>query len=119
LAVQDFSQQPPAQELIARDLHDVEWKFRHIFRGKVLFLCCFNSYYLAFYGTSSTKLKRITTRICVLSIVMICYFIHPPYVHPDLALCITKTTITIQKLKPFLFAKVAIDGNENKMYLLH
>ncbi|KAM7515955.1 hypothetical protein LguiA_005538 [Lonicera macranthoides] len=28
----DFSQQPPAQELIARDLHDVEWKFRHIFR---------------------------------------------------------------------------------------
>lgn len=25
--------QPPAQELIARDLHDVEWKFRHIFRG--------------------------------------------------------------------------------------
>ncbi|GAU32060.1 hypothetical protein TSUD_214150 [Trifolium subterraneum] len=29
----DFSQQPPAQELIARDLHDVEWKFRHIFRG--------------------------------------------------------------------------------------
>ncbi|CAL5410172.1 unnamed protein product [Camellia sinensis] len=28
----DFSQQPPAQELIARDLHDNEWKFRHIFR---------------------------------------------------------------------------------------
>ncbi|KAJ6867784.1 auxin response factor [Populus alba x Populus x berolinensis] len=28
----DFTQQPPAQELIARDLHDVEWKFRHIFR---------------------------------------------------------------------------------------
>ncbi|KAK3218676.1 hypothetical protein Dsin_012646 [Dipteronia sinensis] len=30
----DFTQQPPAQELIARDLHDVEWKFRHIFRGQ-------------------------------------------------------------------------------------
>ncbi|KAF8391012.1 hypothetical protein HHK36_023312 [Tetracentron sinense] len=29
----DYSQQPPAQELIARDLHDNEWKFRHIFRG--------------------------------------------------------------------------------------
>ncbi|KAI7734292.1 hypothetical protein M8C21_012195, partial [Ambrosia artemisiifolia] len=29
----DFTQQPPVQELIARDLHDVEWKFRHIFRG--------------------------------------------------------------------------------------
>ncbi|CAM0145883.1 unnamed protein product [Urochloa decumbens] len=30
----DFTQQPPAQELIARDIHDVEWKFRHIFRGQ-------------------------------------------------------------------------------------
>ncbi|KAK9064966.1 hypothetical protein SSX86_016349 [Deinandra increscens subsp. villosa] len=30
----DFSQQPPVQELIARDLHDVEWKFKHIFRGQ-------------------------------------------------------------------------------------
>ncbi|XP_057809319.1 auxin response factor 8-like isoform X1 [Salvia miltiorrhiza] len=30
----DFSQTPPAQELMARDLHDVEWKFRHIFRGQ-------------------------------------------------------------------------------------
>ncbi|MCH89391.1 auxin response factor 6-like, partial [Trifolium medium] len=30
----DFSQQPPAQELIARDLHGNEWKFRHIFRGE-------------------------------------------------------------------------------------
>ncbi|XP_073295815.1 auxin response factor 8-like isoform X2 [Primulina huaijiensis] len=30
----DFSQTPPAQELIAKDLHDVEWKFRHIFRGQ-------------------------------------------------------------------------------------
>ncbi|WRX20873.1 B3 DNA binding domain - like 10 [Theobroma cacao] len=34
----DFSQQPPAQELIARDLHDAEWKFRHIFRGHPLAL---------------------------------------------------------------------------------
>eukprot|EP01018_Ginkgo_biloba_P026392 Gb_32864 [translate_table: standard] len=30
----DFTQQPPAQELIARDLHDNEWKFRHIYRGQ-------------------------------------------------------------------------------------
>ncbi|MCD7468399.1 Auxin response factor 8 [Datura stramonium] len=30
----DFSQTPPCQELIARDLHDIEWKFRHIFRGQ-------------------------------------------------------------------------------------
>ncbi|CAN1850798.1 Auxin response factor 6 [Linum perenne] len=30
----DFSQTPPCQELIARDLHDNEWKFRHVFRGQ-------------------------------------------------------------------------------------
>ncbi|XP_074580509.1 auxin response factor 12-like [Curcuma longa] len=30
----DFSQQPPAQELVARDLHDVDWKFKHIYRGQ-------------------------------------------------------------------------------------
>uniref|UniRef100_A0A5B7A3N7 Auxin response factor n=1 Tax=Davidia involucrata TaxID=16924 RepID=A0A5B7A3N7_DAVIN len=30
----DYSQQPPAQELLARDLHGNEWKFRHIFRGQ-------------------------------------------------------------------------------------
>lgn len=26
--------QPPAQELVARDLHDNAWTFRHIYRGK-------------------------------------------------------------------------------------
>ncbi|GAA0162550.1 hypothetical protein LIER_18618 [Lithospermum erythrorhizon] len=30
----DYSQQPPAQELMAKDLHGNEWKFRHIFRGQ-------------------------------------------------------------------------------------
>ncbi|MCO5592234.1 hypothetical protein L7F22_046232 [Adiantum nelumboides] len=30
----DYNQQPPAQELMARDLHDTEWKFRHIYRGQ-------------------------------------------------------------------------------------
>ncbi|CAD6247978.1 unnamed protein product [Miscanthus lutarioriparius] len=30
----DFNQQPPAQELIAKDLHGNDWKFRHIFRGQ-------------------------------------------------------------------------------------
>ncbi|KAJ8491311.1 hypothetical protein OPV22_013032 [Ensete ventricosum] len=30
----DFSMQPPAQELQARDLHDNLWTFRHIFRGQ-------------------------------------------------------------------------------------
>ncbi|KAJ0981092.1 hypothetical protein J5N97_009347 [Dioscorea zingiberensis] len=30
----DFSMQPPAQELAAKDLHDVTWTFRHIYRGQ-------------------------------------------------------------------------------------
>ncbi|KAL0308395.1 UNVERIFIED_CONTAM: Auxin response factor 19 [Sesamum radiatum] len=30
----DFSMQPPAQELVARDLHDQTWTFRHIYRGQ-------------------------------------------------------------------------------------
>ncbi|KAL3644251.1 hypothetical protein CASFOL_012183 [Castilleja foliolosa] len=30
----DFAMQPPAQELMARDLHDIAWTFRHIFRGQ-------------------------------------------------------------------------------------
>ncbi|KAI3496312.1 hypothetical protein L1887_38669 [Cichorium endivia] len=30
----DFSMQPPAQELVARDLHDTLWTFRHIYRGQ-------------------------------------------------------------------------------------
>ncbi|KAE8670891.1 Auxin response factor 23 [Hibiscus syriacus] len=30
----DMSRQPPTQELIAKDLHGNEWRFRHIFRGQ-------------------------------------------------------------------------------------
>ncbi|XP_038698692.1 auxin response factor 7-like isoform X2 [Tripterygium wilfordii] len=30
----DYSQQPPAQELVAKDLHDSSWTFRHIYRGQ-------------------------------------------------------------------------------------
>ncbi|XP_073148898.1 auxin response factor 19-like [Henckelia pumila] len=30
----DFTMQPPAQELVARDLHENVWTFRHIFRGQ-------------------------------------------------------------------------------------
>ncbi|KAL8189467.1 hypothetical protein R6Q57_029033 [Mikania cordata] len=30
----DFAMQPPAQELVARDLHDNSWTFRHIYRGQ-------------------------------------------------------------------------------------
>lgn len=34
LIFQDFTMQPPARELVARDLHDNMWTFRHIYRGK-------------------------------------------------------------------------------------
>ncbi|KAK6920448.1 Auxin response factor domain [Dillenia turbinata] len=30
----DMSRQPPHQELVAKDLHGNEWRFRHIFRGQ-------------------------------------------------------------------------------------
>ncbi|XP_021719139.1 auxin response factor 2B-like isoform X1 [Chenopodium quinoa] len=30
----DMSRQPPTQELVAKDLHGHEWRFRHIFRGQ-------------------------------------------------------------------------------------
>ncbi|KAJ8768660.1 hypothetical protein K2173_023564 [Erythroxylum novogranatense] len=30
----DYSQQRPSQDLVAKDLHGVEWRFRHIYRGQ-------------------------------------------------------------------------------------
>ncbi|KAJ4787755.1 Auxin response factor [Rhynchospora pubera] len=30
----DYVQQRPSQELVAKDLHGVEWRFRHIYRGQ-------------------------------------------------------------------------------------
>ncbi|KAI4373524.1 hypothetical protein MLD38_011643 [Melastoma candidum] len=30
----DYKQERPSQELVAKDLHGVEWKFRHIYRGQ-------------------------------------------------------------------------------------
>ncbi|BBH04940.1 auxin response factor 4 [Prunus dulcis] len=30
----DYKQQRPSQELVAKDLHGVEWRFRHIYRAK-------------------------------------------------------------------------------------
>ncbi|KAH0903528.1 hypothetical protein HID58_043031, partial [Brassica napus] len=35
----DMSQQPPWQELVATDLHNNEWHFRHIFRVTVACIC--------------------------------------------------------------------------------
>lgn len=33
ILLQDYRQQRPSQELVAKDLHGIEWKFRHIYRG--------------------------------------------------------------------------------------
>uniref|UniRef100_A0A453CEC4 Uncharacterized protein n=2 Tax=Aegilops tauschii subsp. strangulata TaxID=200361 RepID=A0A453CEC4_AEGTS len=33
VALQDMSQNPPCQQLVAKDLHRTEWHFRHIFCG--------------------------------------------------------------------------------------
>lgn len=30
----DYNQQRPSQELVAKDLHGLEWRFRHIYRGQ-------------------------------------------------------------------------------------
>lgn len=32
---QDMNQNPPSQDLVAKDLHGNEWRFRHIFRGEL------------------------------------------------------------------------------------
>lgn len=33
LMLQDMSKDPPLQELVAKDLHGLEWRIRHIYRG--------------------------------------------------------------------------------------
>lgn len=44
LSLQDYTIQPPTQELVVRDLHDNTWTFRHIYRGVYAFLA-FESIY--------------------------------------------------------------------------
>lgn len=34
--LQDFTMQPPAQQIVAKDLHDNVWTFRHIYRGELI-----------------------------------------------------------------------------------
>ncbi|URE16787.1 auxin response factor [Musa troglodytarum] len=34
VTLKDVSQQTPSQELVAKDLHGLEWRFKHIFRGQ-------------------------------------------------------------------------------------
>ena len=42
--LQDYTAQPPTQELVVRDLHENTWTFRHIYRGKALI--CLSLYYI-------------------------------------------------------------------------
>lgn len=37
ILVQDMTQAIPTQELAAKDLHGIEWRFKHIFRGDYSF----------------------------------------------------------------------------------
>lgn len=46
--------QPPAQELVARDLHDTLWTFRHIYRGKYCLI-------LLFWGGANCYMQQIAT----------------------------------------------------------
>ena len=46
--VQDYSQQRPSQELVAKDLHGTEWRFRHIYRGTSTNICTHTSSSLGF-----------------------------------------------------------------------
>ncbi|CAH2071023.1 unnamed protein product [Thlaspi arvense] len=32
VSAKDMSQPTPTQEIVAKDLHDYEWRFKHIFR---------------------------------------------------------------------------------------
>lgn len=36
--LQDMTQSTPTQELVAKDLHGYEWRFKHIFRGSGLYM---------------------------------------------------------------------------------
>lgn len=42
--------QPPCQELVAKDIHDNTWTFRHIFRGFILFLTDSLAFVIRFLG---------------------------------------------------------------------
>jgi hypothetical protein len=95
----DYSQQPPAQELMARDLHDNEWKFRHIFRGQpkrhllttgwsvfvsakrlvagdsVLFIWLETSFKLGFLFKCYIQIMKLTQVFVMLGTIRINYFL--------------------------------------------
>lgn len=46
--LQDMTQENPTQELVAEDIHGVEWKFKHIYRGNLVFILEAFIFYLCF-----------------------------------------------------------------------
>lgn len=53
--------QPPAQEIVARDLHDTVWTFRHIYRGMFSLQIILNFRVVSLHGT--LFLLRIMTSV--------------------------------------------------------
>lgn len=51
-----MTQDPPWQELVAKDLHENEWRFRHIFRGLYYIYSVVNLYKMHYfsYATAAT-----------------------------------------------------------------
>lgn len=61
LLFQDYTMQPPTQELVVRDLHDNTWTFRHIYRGE------FDFYLIYSFSISLTSMiNLVLTRTSVL-----------------------------------------------------
>ena len=69
--------QPPAQELVARDLHDNVWTFRHIYRGRFDVAAI-----LIFLHVLNNHLPQPTQRHAhmgnnISSFIMLCYLLFP------------------------------------------
>lgn len=63
---QDMSRQPPTQELVAKDLHANEWRFKHIFRGIGMFMSRILSYVVAFLFLSHCVIKLLLLLMLVM-----------------------------------------------------
>lgn len=59
-----MSRQPPTQELVAKDLHGNEWRFKHIFRGK--FAINLSSWFDHFFMFSEIYIYNVRPLICLI-----------------------------------------------------
>ncbi|KAL5215734.1 hypothetical protein ABZP36_007135 [Zizania latifolia] len=80
LGRQDYSMQPPNQELIVRDLHDNMWTFRHIYRGRVK---QYLSFFFLFIDTYDLKLNLTRFRLSILSRTSLYIMIHMNYANNE------------------------------------